>query len=119
MRNALPKLLQLGCLHTGLFEYNKLVCVARGTLPKEAYLPEQYILQLPRGSIVVPFWDIPYRILYMNPKKELLWSLVVASWINHRLCGRDFLALMACLSYCLSGFGDRRRHNVVFVQVFI
>ena len=27
------------------------------------------------GSIVVPFWD--YRILNMNPQKELLWSLRV------------------------------------------
>ena len=25
---------------------------------------------LPRGSIVVPFWELPCRILNMNPKKE-------------------------------------------------
>ena len=33
--------------------------------------------ELPIGSIVVPFWGLPYRILQMNPKKELLWSLWV------------------------------------------
>ena len=27
------------------------------------------------GSIVAPFWGLPYRILNMNTKKELLWSL--------------------------------------------
>ena len=30
---------------------------------------------IPRGSIVVPFWELPCRILNMNRKKELLWSL--------------------------------------------
>ena len=47
---------------------------AQTTISPEAPDPKA----LPRGSIVVPFWDyIPYRILHMNPKKELLWSLRV------------------------------------------
>ena len=29
------------------------------------------------GSVVVPFLGRPYRVLNMNPKKELLWSLWV------------------------------------------
>ena len=32
---------------------------------------------LPIGSIVVLFWRLPYRILNINHKKELLWSLSV------------------------------------------
>ena len=32
---------------------------------------------IPIGSFVVPFWDMPYRILHMNHKKELLRSLWV------------------------------------------
>ena len=32
---------------------------------------------LPIGPIVVRFWGLPYRILNMNPKKELLWGLWV------------------------------------------
>ena len=32
---------------------------------------------LPIGSIVVPFWALPYRILNIDHKKELLWSLSV------------------------------------------
>ena len=34
-------------------------------------------LSLPIGSIVVPFWVLPERILAVNHKKELLWSLWV------------------------------------------
>ena len=33
---------------------------------------------LPIGPIVVPFLGLPYRILNMIPKKELLWGLWVA-----------------------------------------
>ena len=29
---------------------------------------------IPRGSLVVPFWDYLYRILHMKHKKELLRS---------------------------------------------
>ena len=32
------------------------------------------IRQLPIGSIVVPFWGLPYTILYMNTEKELLFG---------------------------------------------
>ena len=32
---------------------------------------------IPIGSIVVPFGELPYRIVNMSPKKELLWSLWV------------------------------------------
>ena len=35
------------------------------------------VVPIPIGSIVVPFLGLPYRILNMNPKKELLWSLWV------------------------------------------
>ena len=38
--------------------------------------------EVPRGSIVVPFLGLPYRVLYMNPKKELLWS----PWVDLFLC---------------------------------
>ena len=38
---------------------------------------------LPKGPKVVPFWDylINYRILNMNPQKELLWGL----WVGFRV----------------------------------
>ena len=32
-------------------------------------------MALPTGSIVVPFWDLPFWILKMNHKKELQRSL--------------------------------------------
>ena len=32
---------------------------------------------LPIGPIVVPSWGEPYRILKMNPQRELLWGLWV------------------------------------------
>ena len=37
------------------------------------------VLGLPIGSMVVPFLGLRYRILNMNHKKELPWSLWVAS----------------------------------------
>ena len=38
-------------------------------------------LNVPTASLVVPFLGVPYRILNMNHKKELLWSLwVVPTW---------------------------------------
>ena len=36
------------------------------------------VCKVPIGSLVVPFLGLPYRILNMNHKKELLWSLWVA-----------------------------------------
>ena len=44
-----------------------------GVLALRARLSRIYV---PIGSIVVAFWDDHiYRILFMNPNKELLWSL--------------------------------------------
>ena len=40
---------------------------------------KQWVLGLPTGSKVLPFWGLPYRILIINHKKELLWSLWVGS----------------------------------------
>ena len=43
--------------------------------------PERQVLSqptLPIGSIVVPFGITLQRILNMNPKKELLWSIWVS-----------------------------------------
>ena len=34
-----------------------------------------YGFYIPIGPIVVPFWELPHRILNMSPKKERLWSL--------------------------------------------
>ena len=36
-------------------------------------------LELTHGSIVVPFLGLPYRVLHMNHKKELLWNLWVGT----------------------------------------
>ena len=40
-------------------------------------------LNIPKGPKVVPFWDylIDYRLLNMNPQKELLWGL----WVSQTL----------------------------------
>ena len=42
----------------------------------------QSTTQVPMGSIVVPFLGLPSRILNMNHKKELPWSL----WVVHAEC---------------------------------
>ena len=39
-----------------------------------------WAFSLPRGPIVVPFWDYLIKILNMKPKKELLWGLRVVVW---------------------------------------
>ena len=49
-------------------------------------LPYRVLSMMPKkellwSRIVVPFWGLPYRILSMMPKKELLWSrIVVPFW---------------------------------------
>ena len=42
----------------------------------QPYTPNTYTL--PIGPKVVAFMGLPYRILNMNPEKELLWGL----WVN-------------------------------------
>ena len=37
----------------------------------------KFLSGVPIGSMVVPYWGLPYRILNINHKKELLWSLWV------------------------------------------
>ena len=37
---------------------------------------------VPKGPKVVPFLGLPYRILYMNPQKELLWGF----WVGLGSC---------------------------------
>ena len=53
---------------------------------------------VPIGPIVVPFLGLPYRILHMNPKKELLWGLRC----KHQLkAGVGELKFMAALGKAL------------------
>ena len=53
--------------------------------PKEV-LRQTGVSALPIGSLVVPFWGLPYRILNVNHKKELLrglWVLATSEGRNN------------------------------------
>ena len=52
-------------------------------------------LSLPRGSIVVRFWDYVYTILNINHEKKLLWSL----WVNLGASSLDKFGLAGLLDF--------------------
>ena len=54
-------------------------------------------LALPIGPTVVPIFGLPCRILNMNPKKELLWSL----WV---MC--DFIGKSSSSAPCSLGLSS-------------
>ena len=76
-----------------------------------------------------PFWGLPYRILNINPKKELLWGLWVGvgnvrrpSWptFSDRVChipAEVFLALYRVSVWGGVGFSVPARSRVVLVNV--
>ena len=68
------------------------------------FRPPQYYFPDPPVFFLTPFYSVyynsssflgvPYRILYMNPKKELLWSLCVYYiMLNALPCGRCSFSL--------------------------
>ena len=66
---------------------------------------------LPIGPRVVPFLGLPYRILHMNPKKELLWGLEVvllgAPKLEPRKVAMFVVAALACFALIRSDYPSR------------
>ena len=64
---------------------------------------------LPRGSIVRSFLGLPYRILNVNHKKELFWSL----WVGFRVViseGSGLQLVWNSVFFGRSGFCELGRH---------
>ena len=67
---------------------------SRGSGPPESSISYQECTQRPQSS---SFLGLPYRILYMKPKKELLWGLWVVP------CGKMQFRIVSCsIIQCLT-----------------
>ena len=69
----------------------------------------EYIQSIPRGSIAVPFYflGLPYRVLNINHKKELLWSL----WLWRNQTGTQTQSLGWDISSFFFGGGVLKEGN--------
>ena len=84
---------------------------------------------VPRGSIVVPFFGgLPYRILNINHKKELVWSLwvVVLARLNpaslfERLVGlvRRLKVFMLHLCACVTVQKNSPNALLIYIYTYI